>query len=75
MRAPSEAHSNQLVKIQPTQRLTTSVERNSALEEVTNPVKPEWRMYQAATQVNVLSPEINDIVEVDAFHCDGRQHC
>lgn len=31
-------------------------------------------MYQAATQVNVLSPEMLNIVEVDAFHGDGRQH-
>lgn len=75
MGAPSKAHRYQLVKIQPTQRLTTSVEQGSALEEVTNLMTPERRMYQAATQVNVLSSEIFNIVEVDALHCDGRQHC
>ena len=33
------------------------------------------RMYQAATQVNVLSPEILHIVEVDALHYDRKQYC
>ena len=33
------------------------------------------RMYQAATKVNVLSPEILHIVEVDALHCDRKQYC
>ena len=74
MRAPSEAHRNQLVKIQLTQRLTTSVKLNFAFEEVTNQMKPKGGMYQATTQVNVLSPEIFDIIEADAFHCDGRQY-
>lgn len=33
-------------------------------------------MYQAVTQVNVLSSEIAHIVEVDAFYGDRRQyHC
>lgn len=45
MRAPSKAHRYQLVKIQPTQRLTTSVEQSSALEEVTSLMTPERRMY------------------------------
>jgi len=72
MRAPSEAHVNQLVKIQPEQRLATSSEQNSTFREVTNWVKLEGWMYQAATKVNVLSPEMIHIVEVDAFHCDGR---
>lgn len=31
-------------------------------------------MYQAVTQVNVLSPEICHIVEVDVFHVYRRQH-
>lgn len=33
------------------------------------------RMYQAATQVNVLSPEMVHIVEVDALHNDRRRNC
>lgn len=72
--APSEAHRNQLVKIQLTQRLTTSVKLNFAFEEVTNQVKPKGKMDQAATQVNVLSSEMLNIVEVDAFFIDGRQY-
>ena len=32
-------------------------------------------MYQAATQVNVLSFEITIIVEVDAVHNDRKQYC
>jgi hypothetical protein len=43
--------------------------------EVTNQMMLGDRMYQAATQVNVLSPEIVLIVEVDAFHESRRQHC
>lgn len=31
-------------------------------------------MYQAATKVNVLSPEMSIIVGVEAFHCDRKQH-
>jgi len=31
-------------------------------------------MYQAATRVNVLSPVITSIAEVDAIHTSGRQH-
>src|SRR3989338_8991245 len=31
-------------------------------------------IYQAVTQVNVLSPEIVDIVEADTVHDDGRQY-
>ena len=38
-------------------------------------MKRERRRYQAVTQVNVLSPEMIVIVEVDAFHYDGRQNC
>lgn len=33
----------------------------------------EW-IYQATTQVNVLSPEMSYVVEVDTFHAEGRQH-
>lgn len=68
MRAPSKAHRNQLVKIQLTQRLTACVKPNLASVAVTKQMKPRSGMYQAATQVNVLSPEMFDIVEVDAFH-------
>ena len=31
--------------------------------------------YQAATQVNVLSPEMFIVTEADTFHVEGRQHC
>ena len=30
---------------------------------------------QAATKVNVLSPEITIVTEADTFHVEGRQHC
>lgn len=32
-------------------------------------MKLEWRMYQAVTQVNVLSSVISKVVEVDVFIC------
>lgn len=35
---------------------------------------PEGRMYQAATQVNVSSLVISNVVEVDALHFSGRQY-
>jgi len=39
-------------------------------------VKLEEWMYQAVTKVNVLSPVMLNIVEVDAFCSDRRQyHC
>jgi len=75
MRAPSEAHMVQLVQIQSKQRLATSFEQNLTYSEVTSCAKLKEWMHQAVTQVNVLSPEILVIVEVDAFHCDGRQNC
>jgi hypothetical protein len=75
MRAPSEAHIVQLVQIQPKQRLATSSEQNLTYREVTNCAKLKGWMHQAVTQVNVLSPEITIIVEVDAFHSDGRRNC
>ncbi len=37
-------------------------------------MKPKGRMYQATTQVNVLSPEIYHVVEADVFHDGGRQN-
>jgi hypothetical protein len=36
-------------------------------EEVTNQAELKRRMYQAVTKVNVLSPVIYDVVEVDVF--------
>ena len=74
MRAPSEARVNRLVRIQPGQRIAASPELNSTSKEVTNWMKLEEWMYQAVTKVNVLSPVMTYIVEVDAFHRDGRQH-
>jgi len=38
-------------------------------------MKPGSGKYRAATQVKVLSPVIFNIVEADAFHVVGRQHC
>jgi hypothetical protein len=75
MRAPSEAHINQSVRIRHEQRPATSSELNSTCREATNCVKLEGWMYQATTQVKVLSPEIIVIVEVDAVHLCGRQYC
>ena len=38
-------------------------------------MKLKERIYQAATQVNVLSPETSLIVEADTFHFEGKPHC
>jgi len=75
MSAPSKARNIQLVKIRCEQSLTNSSELNPALVKATEQVKPGGRMYQAATQVNVLSPVIRNIIEADTFHNSGRQHC
>jgi len=73
MRAPSKALNLQTVKIRPMQRLTTSIEPTTARQAVTNVVKPVEGTVQAATKVKVLSPEILNIVEVDALHyAEGR---
>lgn len=37
-------------------------------------MKPEERMYQAVTQVNVLSPEKDIVGEVDGFDLRRRQY-
>jgi hypothetical protein len=74
MSAPSKARNFQLVQIQPAQRLATRAEPILVLVEVTKQVKPRGGMNQAATQVNVLSPVMYNVVEADAFHRDGRQH-
>ena len=68
MRAPSKAHNLQSVKIRSMQRLTTGIEPTIARQAVTNAVKPIGGTYQAVTQVKVLSPEMINMVEVDAFH-------
>ena len=47
--------------------LTTSIEATTALEEVTNLMKPVGTTYQAPTKVKVLSSEMNDNVEADVF--------
>jgi hypothetical protein len=74
MRAPSKAQQIQSVGIRRTQRLAASVELNPVHREVTNDVKPGERMNQAATQVNVLSLVIFNIVGVDGLHFYGRQN-
>jgi len=68
MSAPSKALKEQLVKIQPTQRLAISVELNLIQQEVMNAVKLKGRTEQTATQVKVLSSEIVNIIEADAVH-------
>jgi len=69
MSAPSKALNLQSVRIRSMQRLTTGIEPTIALQTVTDAVKPVEGTYQAATQVKVLSPVINNVVEADVFHC------
>lgn len=69
MSAPRKVRKIQLVKIQFMQRLTTGIEANTALHEVTSVMKPVRATYQAATQVKVLSPEMYHVIEADVFHC------
>ena len=73
MSAPSEVHRIQLVKIQPSQRLTTIAERPITSREVTNVMKLIERTIQAVTQVKVLSPVMFNIIEADILHNDGKQ--
>lgn len=68
MSAPRKVRKEQLVKIQPTQRLAISVEPNLTQQEVMNAVKLEGGTKQTATQVKGLSSEITDIIEADAVH-------
>ena len=74
MSAPSKAYKIQLVEIQSKQSLTNSLESTSASVAVTKQMKPDSEMYQAATQVNVLSPVIDIFIEADVFHGDGKQY-
>ena len=67
MSAPRKVRKNQLVRIQPMQSLTNSIEATIALQEVTNVMKPIEATYQAAMQVKVLSPGKSNIIEVDVF--------
>ena len=69
MSAPREVRKIQSVRIRPMQSLTNGIEATIALQEVTNVMKPVEATYQAATQVKVLNPEINHIIEADVFHC------
>jgi hypothetical protein len=55
----------QLVKIQPTQSVTDSVEPNLTYEEVTNHAKLRGGMYWVVTKVKEVSSEIYNIVEAD----------
>ena len=65
----------QLVKIQPTQSLTDSVEPNLTYEEVTNQAKLRGGMYWVVTKVKEVSSEIENIVEADIFWAmEGRTH-
>jgi hypothetical protein len=58
----------QLVKIQSTQSIASSVEPNLTYGEVTSHAKLRGGMYWVVTQVKDVSSEIIDIVEVDMFH-------
>jgi hypothetical protein len=60
--APRKVRKNQLVRIQPMQSLTNSIEATIALQEVMNVMKPIEATYQAATQVKVLSSEMLNIL-------------
>ena len=65
----------QLVKIQSTQSVANSVEPNFTHGEVTNYAKLKGGMYWVVTQVKDVSSEINNIVEVDMFHCMEDRMC
>ena len=63
----------QLVKIQPTQSVTESVEPNFTYGEVTNHAKLRGGMYWVVTQVKDVSSEIYDITEADMLsHMESR---
>ena len=65
----------QLVKIQPTQSLTNSVESNLTYEEVTNHTKLRGGMYWVVTKVKEVSSEIYNIVEADILRAmEGSTH-
>lgn len=68
MGAPRKARNKQSVKIRSMQRLTTSIEPTTTQLMVTEVVKLVEGTYQAAMQMKVLSPEIDDVVEADVFH-------
>lgn len=68
MSAPRKVHKEQSVRNRSIQSLTNSIEPTNALHEVTSVMKPLEGIYQAATQVKVLSSEIPDIIEADVFH-------
>jgi hypothetical protein len=74
MGAPSKRTENQVVKIHYAKSLTSRAELNSALEEVTNPAKPEGGMSQAVMQMNGLSPVIINVTEADVVHNIRRRN-
>ena len=57
----------QLVKIQSTQSIASSVEPNFTYGEVTRHAKLKGGMYWVVTQMKDISSEIYNIVEVDMF--------
>jgi len=73
-RAPSEAHVEKLVKIQPDKGLTSKSELNLTSGRVTYRREAKGRGYWATTQVNVLSPEIIIVSDADTVHKGGRQN-
>ena len=75
MRALGKVDKLQLVKIQSTQSVASSVEPNFTYGEVTNHVKLRGGMYWVVTQVKGVSSEIPNIIEVDMFHCMEDRMC
>jgi len=75
MSVPSEVREYPVVQNHHGQRLATSPEQTLAFSEVTSWMKLKARRYQAATKVNVLSPEITIIAEADELHDYRRLQC
>ena len=64
---PSKAHTRQLVKIQPEERLATTSELKPAPSLVTDWCEAGGMGYQAITEVKVISPEISQFSEADVI--------
>ena len=68
MSVPSKIHNILLVKIQPEERLATTLEQNLASGLVTGCGEARGMGYWAATQVKELSPEIFIVSVADVVH-------
>ena len=74
MSAPSKADTRQLVKIQPTERLAITSERNPAPGRATDYREARGMGYRATTQVKESSPEAFSVSAADVVHGCGRQY-